>query len=80
MPVEQIRFSGDAWLTFVDNVTTSIQKVTGVDARTRYAKDIQVLRDRVDSLLRQVRNYELPTSSYPHTRVECSAQGRASAA
>lgn len=53
MPVEQIRFSGDAWLTFVDNVTTSIQKVTGVDARTRYAKDIQVLRDRVDSLLRQ---------------------------
>jgi len=73
-------FSGDAWPTFTDNVTTSIQKITGVDVRARYTKDIQVLRDRVDNLLLQVRNYESPANSYPHIQVERSAQRRASAA
>ncbi|KAL4076318.1 armadillo-type protein [Scleroderma citrinum] len=43
----------DAWIVFIDHITTSIQKVTGNDVRTHYAKDIQMLRDRVDSLSRQ---------------------------
>ncbi|KAI6166225.1 armadillo-type protein [Pisolithus thermaeus] len=50
----------DAWGIFVEHVLASIRKVTGRDVRTWYTADIQLLRDRVEDLTRQVWSRELP--------------------